>query len=494
MLTPGKPHDCDLCHFNCKELPEYSKHIDSPTHKNALCLFRTRRAVMEDTEGLQSERLQEDLDCSSKIASGEDQKASVGWFSGKKKRKRSCKRVKRKTLLSIPLNEDVQDMSSEKLCKYENGSERLVVEKKKSAFEYSCEIQFTHHPYTAFEERSEISTKYHQRDPGAVYYDEQKLSSPMRNSRLAQACNQTSQLFQLDEVCHRSASLSADQFLGVSEKNDSNLSTENHAGFSKTTFEKQLMPVLEHANRKPRYSLSCKSLRIDPKRKYEKMALKGRALFSKNLHIMMSKNRHSKYRLVPSRLERPPIKSEPQTTFYVHTISAGPSATPTVFSPTFDNGNEAAVWQSPVEASSSSSTDEQAVSQEREDWKQFATGGSSISCPSGSSASISCGSSVPLSDSLHSLENDYQVPKEESSDSHLDGSWMVKVEPNIDSNQLEAMWSLVAEESSLFASLSDISEKLNRMQTEIMEEIARKEQIEKRINEVRGAKARLLGN
>ena len=36
---------------------------------------------------------------------------------------------------------DVQDMSSEKLCKYENGSERLVVEKKKSAFEYSCEIQ-----------------------------------------------------------------------------------------------------------------------------------------------------------------------------------------------------------------------------------------------------------------------------------------------------------------------------------------------------------------
>lgn len=35
-----------------------------------------------------------------------------------------------------------------------------------------------------------------------------------------------------------------------------------------------------------------------------------------------------------------------------------------------DNGNEAAVWQSPVEASSSSSTDEQAVSQEREDWKQ----------------------------------------------------------------------------------------------------------------------------
>lgn len=55
------------------------------------------------------------------------------------------------------------------------------------------------------------------------------------------------------------------------------------------------------------------------------MALKGRALFSKNLHIMMSKNRHSKYRLVPSRLERPPIKSEPQTTFYVHTISAGPS-------------------------------------------------------------------------------------------------------------------------------------------------------------------------
>lgn len=57
------------------------------------------------------------------------------------------------------------------------------------------------------------------------------------------------------------------EFTGVSEKNDSNLSTENHAGFSKATFEKQLMPVLEHANRKPRYSLSCKSLRIDPKRK-----------------------------------------------------------------------------------------------------------------------------------------------------------------------------------------------------------------------------------
>ena len=40
------------------------------------------------------------------------------------------------------------------------------------------------------------------------------------------------------------------------------------------------------------------------------MALKGKALYSKNLHIMMSRSRHLKYRLVSDEAGKTPSNTE----------------------------------------------------------------------------------------------------------------------------------------------------------------------------------------
>uniref|UniRef100_A0A0M3J2F3 C2H2-type domain-containing protein n=1 Tax=Anisakis simplex TaxID=6269 RepID=A0A0M3J2F3_ANISI len=41
-------HVCRICKFICKELSEYSKHVDTTTHKEKLTHVRMRRAVFED--------------------------------------------------------------------------------------------------------------------------------------------------------------------------------------------------------------------------------------------------------------------------------------------------------------------------------------------------------------------------------------------------------------------------------------------------------------
>uniref|UniRef100_A0A9J2P5I4 U1-type domain-containing protein n=1 Tax=Ascaris lumbricoides TaxID=6252 RepID=A0A9J2P5I4_ASCLU len=41
-------HICRICKFICKELSEYSKHVDSSVHKDKLAQVRMRRAVFED--------------------------------------------------------------------------------------------------------------------------------------------------------------------------------------------------------------------------------------------------------------------------------------------------------------------------------------------------------------------------------------------------------------------------------------------------------------
>lgn len=391
QLTPGKPHICELCRFECQELSEYSKHIDSATHKKKLDALRKRQLV---TEGITRVDNLDGSTYTKGISSNLESKKSAVPCVGEKNTSgllcRGC--GLRNTLLPTRFNKNVgsdvyekydtlcfthsvsfcdplrQPIKEQLPCYFHTACDRgsrinnkcyyhgfkratpvssgsssnssldfsdLCYEPKKnflseSCFENSCIhappsvriVDLCRVPASSSEEREEM---YQNRTRSNGGKEEALVVKPINRGFLARISTRmkrrlthgTNDGEKLNFKKHKrkrkkKAKEGASHELSCNSFEDGTNVVKTDGTDQSVVSKKTKIPPLQKI-----IESSCKlrpasCVKVDPKRKYETMALKGRALFSKNRHIMMSRNRHSKYRLVPSENKRSCIGAGPQ--------------------------------------------------------------------------------------------------------------------------------------------------------------------------------------
>uniref|UniRef100_A0A0N5AUV4 C2H2-type domain-containing protein n=1 Tax=Syphacia muris TaxID=451379 RepID=A0A0N5AUV4_9BILA len=660
QFSPGKPHKCSLCQFECRELPEYSKHIDSIIHKKRLSVLRrlhSNTITMDDTMKLDKVNMTSFKDVtgvtneSSKCEANGALQKTAAKLPAKFVNRCRVEKLKRRPLLNSPYF-----TRSAHRCRQQQTDFPYQVQFGSDGYRYSvCDGV---DPYT-LRTTQESSGEYGSLFPG--FYEPGERHSSVSECYFSYVCDDGKSRLPVEAECiasipihsnNASTSVSNsnadDKKINKISKNETKISLDTPAPSSteKTPACENIGKKLKKTEQKIIVKSCClrskslKCIKLDSRRRYEKMALKGRALFSKNLHLMMSKNRHSKYRLIHSgtvNVSNSRPKEVEESSANTHSESGlqnigncmnndGGCINSSVQNRTVLDDDRATLGDSRVVHSEDNRVahgeyrviqDENRVVQdenrvvrdedrvihnkdrvacdedvphlvkpkleEESDLFSSSTNCSSVPCSSKTSEgrSISVQESSTTSTILNErvkVEEDNEGSVDESNDPVIScasstnnsstvtevglgstyagirgvleegasvsagvsakvfpsGREMVKAEtetsespPEIDSlilqasstscpilesmkrlgqnnfsnegtltdkDKLQKMWTLVAEENFLMVSLNSTNEKLNRLHTEIMEELAKRKQIEDRIAEIREAKTKLLKN